>query len=571
MKKHILSYLFFGILFESCNKMDLVPLSQGSSESWYSTNTEIRMSLDYLYGMDFWNPNPATSLIDPRWLDSWSDDLTCRNTLNWMTNGSLDGNSPYVVQYWGLYYKAIASANLTISKLENTTANINADKLKEYIGEAKFFRAAMYSRLVFYWGDVPYTDKVLSIEEAFAQGRTAKSEVLKNIYADFDDAAATLPAVRSGVKYVTKGAALAMKARIALYMGDYAVARDAAKACMGLDVYKLYPKFGELFLSKTKNSVETIFAIPRSAALNVNMTSWATIYEPLSRIKGAAYVQPSWDLFSSFLCTDGLPIDKSPLYNPRKPFENRDPRCNETIVEHGTIFGYWKYEPHPDTMTVANVQTGEVVPNTNNRAVIQWGSFNGLAWKKGIDIDWYDDNLTDPDQIIIRYADVLLIYAEAMIELNTIDESVLKAMNDVRERAYNTATISYPQITTTDQSELRKTLRIERRMEFAFEAQRYQDIIRWKLAEKVLNKTDYGLLDPAELREKVVQKGLWFMPGIPTIDDDGSGSPDFSALYSQGLIKLLSVKVFDKTKQYLWPIPSKELLINSNMTQNPGY
>lgn len=527
------------------------------------------MSLDYLYDMKFWDSNPTlTSVIDPRWLDSWSDDLTCRDRLNTMTNGSLDGNSAYVVEAWGRYYEAIATANLVMERLENPSGAIQQATLKQYIGEARFVRAVQYSKLIFHWGDVPYVEKNVTIEEAFRLGRTPKSEILQKIFADFDYAAENLPASYSGRKYATKGAALALKARIALFMGEYAVARDAAKACMDLKVYELYPDFEQLFLSRTKYSVETIFAIPRSVSLNLYVPYWGTTYEPLSRIRGAAYIQPSWDLFSSFLCTDGLPIDKSPLYNPRKPFENRDPRCTATIVEHGTMFGYWKYEPHPDTMTVVDVTTGQAVANTNNRAVIQWGSFNGLAWKKGIDLAWYSTgNLIDPDHVIIRYADVILMYAEAMIELGTIDQTVLDAMNKVRARAYKNG--SYPEITAGSQAELRKILRVERRMEFAFEARRYADIIRWRLAEKVLNDKDYGLLDPDELRQKVVRQGLWFLPGIPAIDEDGTS--DFSNLYDRGLIKLLSVRSFDKSKHYLWPVPTKELLINSNLTQNPGY
>ena len=572
MKKKIIFLLLTGALLYSCNTLDLNPLSEGSSEAWYSNDQEIRMALDYLYDMNFWNRNPELLSLTPRWLDSWTDDLTNRNQLNPMTNGSLDGNETYVVAYWDRHYQSIASANLILEKLENPSASVTESKLNQYIGEARFVRAAQYSKLIFHWGDVPYLEKTVDIDEAFSMGRTNKADILQKIYADFDYAAANLPDTYPGIKYATKGAALALKARIALYMGDFAVARDAAKACMDLNTYQLYPDFGELFLSKTKNSVETIFAIPRSVALNLNVTLWYVTYEPLSRLRGAAFVQPSWDLFCSFLCTDGLPIDESPLYNPRAPFQNRDPRCTETIVEHGTQFGYWKYEPHPDTMTVIDVRTGAAVPNNNNRAVVQWGSFNGLAWKKGIDEDWWDDNLTDPDLIIIRYADVLLIYAEAMIELNTIDQSVLDAINKVRARAYKvdyTQTGDYPAVVSMNQTELRKILRIERRMEISFEALRYADIIRWKLAEKVLNATDYGLLDPEALRANVVQPGLWFFPEVTPIDDDGSA--DFTSMYNQGLIKLLSIKSFDKNKNYLWPIPTKELLINENMIQNPNY
>src|SRR5699024_8221756 len=99
-----------------------------------------------------------------------------------------------------------------------------------------------------------------------------------------------------------------------------------------------------------------------------------------------------------------------------------------------------------------------------------------------------------------------------------IDESVLNAINRVRARAYGVTlndTNLYPAVSTTDQSRLRKILRMERRMEFAFEGKRYADIIRWQIADKVLNRPIYGMLDPGELRQKIVDKGLWFFPDTP--------------------------------------------------------
>lgn len=186
--------------------------------------------------------------------------------------------------------------------------------------------------------------------------------------------------------------------------------------------------------------------------------------------------------------------------------------------------------------------------------------------------DWTGNFNAENDLFVIRYADVLLMYAEASIELNEIDQSVLDAMNTVRARAYKVSkdqTGSYPEITTTEQADLRKILRVERRMELAWEGIRYMDIIRWQIADRVLNKNNYGILDPAELREKVVNQGLWFWPETPQRDDNGFF--DFTSMYNQGLIKLLTVRKFDASKQYLWPIPTKEVLINENLVQNPGY
>ena len=230
------------------------------------------------------------------------------------------------------------------------------------------------------------------------------------------------------------------------------------------------------------------------------------------------------------------------------------------------------YQPHPDSTQVLNFNKGSYVTNNDTRANTQYASYNGLVWKKGVDEDWFDDLNTDPDEIVMRYADVLLIYAESSIELGQIDQSVLNAINMVRARAYGvdiSNTAAYPAVSSNDQTALRKTVRLERRMEFAHEGLRYMDIIRWKIADKVLNMNNYGMLDPDELRQKVVNPGLWFFPDTPDIDEDGVA--DFEPMYNAGLIKLLAVRAFDASKQYLWPIPSKEIKINDNLNQNTGY
>jgi hypothetical protein len=213
-----------------------------------------------------------------------------------------------------------------------------------------------------------------------------------------------------------------------------------------------------------------------------------------------------------------------------------------------------------------------MVPNNDTRSVAQFASFNGLMLKKGVDQDWLINFQAEDDMMVLRYADVLLMYAEAKMELGEIDQSVLDALNMVRARAYGvdyTDTGAYPVITETDQAALRTIIRMERRMELAFEGHRYMDIIRWRIAEKVLNQPVYGMLDVADLRAKVIQPGLWFFPDTPSIDEDGIA--DMSPMFDAGLIRILAIRNFDATRQYLWPIPTKEVLINSNLAQNPGY
>lgn len=581
MKIKALTFFLAGFILFSCNDLDLNPLSEGSSENWYSNASELDMSVAYLYDIDFWDAeltriSASTTLTgyELEWTDKFSDDWTARATLSDITAGTINSQTSYVTLTWQYAYKCIAAVNQVLANLSKAGAAVSESNLKVYEAKAKFARAAQYARLVFLYGDVPFYTNVLSIEEAFSLARTDKAAILKAVYEDYDFAAQYLPQTYGSneLLFPTKGAALAMKARIALYMGDWTTARDASKACMDLGVYSLFPDFQTLFLSKTKNPAENVFSIPRSVALGVYLPSNGRAKEPITRIAGGfGNGGPSWDLFCSFLCKDGLPIDKSPLFNPHEPFKNRDPRCAATIVEFQTRWLGFMYQPHPDSLNVLNFNTGKYQSNADSRGVGQYASYNGLTWKKKLDEDWLD-LLTDPDNRIIRYADVLLMYAEAKIELGETDQSVLDAINKVRSRAYGVKeaeTTSYPAVTSKSQAELRNILRIERRMEFAFEGLRYADLIRWKLAEKALNKPIYGMLEVADLKQKVIKPGLWFFPKTPAVDDDFL--PDFSEMYNAGQINLLVNRKFDPAKQYLWPIPANEILINKNLTQNKGY
>lgn len=580
MKTRLIIIFLVSSLTFSCKKLDINPLSEGSSETWYSNASELEMAVAYLFDIVFWDAELtrlSTNLNDfytSQWTDRYTDDWTARNGLSEISDGTINSQTIFVNLTWQNSYTCIAAANQIVASLDRAAENVSESQLNEYEAIARFARAAQYARLIFLYGDVPYYTDVLDIDEAFSMSRTDKQTILQAVYEDYDFAAQYLPEAygTNVLQFPTKGAALAMKARIALYMADYDIARDAAKACMDLGVYALYPDFSTLFLSRTKNSVESVFAIPRSVELGAFLPQEGGVRVALPRIVGGfSNGGPSWDLLCSFVCTDGLPIDESPLFNPREPFQNRDPRCAATIVEFQTPWLGYMYQPHPDSVSVLNFSTGQYQSNVDSRGADQYASFNGLAWKKKIDEDWLD-LLTDPDNTIIRYADVLLMYAEAKIELNEIDQTVLDAINQVRSRAYgvsHTETNAYPPVITTNQSLLRNTLRIERRMEFAFEGLRYADLIRWRLAEKALNVPIYGMLDLADLRERVVEPGLWFFPGTPAIDEDGV--PDFSAMYNAGLINLLARRSFDPAKQYLWPIPANEIVINRNITQNPGY
>lgn len=570
MKNQLITFMAgLSLAFTSCVDMDMVPKSQGNSESWYTTETELKMAVNEFYILGYWK------MDSPESMEQYSDNFTYRNTnRKTLLDGTLNGQTYEVYHLWQQSYKLIARANSLLEGVERArNAGLSEEVINQYEGEAYFARACKYADLIFYWGDVPYLDKYMTITEAERMGRKPKAELIPLVYEDFDKAIEYLPvSYGSEAEHFTKGAAYAMKARFALYMSDWEIAAKAAKDCMDLGIYSLEADFSKLFLQSTKSNPEKIFVIPRSIANEVVLTPWIVKNELPRNAGGYGSDNPSWDLLATFLCTDGLPIDESPLFDPRNPFKNRDPRCAQTIVEFETAHCGFEYNPRPDAKEVMNYSTGKKQSNQDSRAVQQYASYNGLLWKKCIDASWTENGQqVESDQIFMRYADVLLMYAEAKIELNEIDNSVLNAINSVRARAYgvDAANVAmYPAVTTTDQTELRKTVRIERRMELANEGLRYMDLIRWKLASKALNSYNYIMLAPDDLQNNIVAKGLWFWPSTPLIDDDGLA--DFSTMYNAGQIAVGAKRVFPD-RQYLWPIPTHDMELCPNLGNNDGY
>lgn len=564
LSKYILAAV--ALIMVGCNDLDRVPLDQGSSENWFSTPTEYEMAVNDLYRNDWWGLAK----------EAWTDDYIYRKiagpdivdgTLNSETNTS---GSVELKTFWTNKYKCIVRCNTILASLKHGEASgVLPSQLESYEAQARFVRACQYGYLVFHFGDVVYIENATTIEESYKLSRTPKEQIIQKIYEDLDYAAEHLPESYTGKQYATRGAALAMKARFALYFGDYEIAAKAAQECMGISVYKLDPDYSALF--HTRNDKEYIFLIPSSSTLGVGTIGDSKSY--ITRMAGGfASKCPSWALFASYECTDGKTIDKSPLFDGKNPFKNRDPRCAASIIEFGTeAFGY-EYDPRPSATKIMNYKTGKKVTNKDNFPVGNANSsYSGLCWRKRVEESWKDAGMTDNDNVIIRLADVMLMYAEAKIELNQIDQSVLDAINKVRARAYKcdyTDTASYPAITTTDQKELRKIVRRERRVELAFEGLRYYDLIRWRIAKKALNMPNCGLHSDKTKAKQDEKNGKWFWAYTPTIDDDGI--PNFQKLIDAGLCDVHSKGNFSD-REYLWPIPASEILINKNLKQNPDY
>ncbi|RIV19075.1 RagB/SusD family nutrient uptake outer membrane protein [Fibrisoma montanum] len=559
--KNLLPILLLITSVTACNTLDLNPLSEPSSETFYSNQTELELAVNDLYRLDFWgNDN-----------EQFTDNYWHRGQLgNAVTFGTMNAEDATVQAYWTACYKAIARANSFLANKDRAQANTPASVMTQLEAEMRLIRAYQYSRLITHFGDVPLMTRPMVLEDSYGVTRTSQAEVLKFIFDELDFAIANLPQSypASAVRRLTKGAAMAVKARTALYTGNWAVAKDAAQAIMqftGAGAYSLHPSYSQLFLKAGETSPELIISIPRDEAQKV-FTTGTNVQDQLPRVTGGFGAQiPTREMVDAYECRDGKPIDESPLYNPKEPFKNRDPRLTASIVEFGTQWLGYTYQPHPDSTTIFSSKENRRVSNLDTRAVAAFASFTGFLWKKGVDQSWADKRSEDNDAILLRYAEVLLTYAEAKIELGEVDASVLSAINQVRARAYGVAvgqTSAYPAVTTSDRAELRRIVRRERRVEFAKEGLRYMDLIRWKLAEKALTRPVIGLPDPtAQNRTK------WPFPGVTPIDDDGIA--DYSGFGAD--VKVVAQRSFDKTRQYLWPIPALERRVNSSLTQNPGY
>jgi hypothetical protein len=557
MKKLIPIFLVMAGL-SSCHTLDLNPLSEASTGTFYSNQTELELAVNDLYRLAFWG-NDNELFSDNEW---HRGQLT-----NAVIGGTMTADDANVQTYWLNAYKAIARANSFLANKDKAAANTPANILLRLEAEMRLIRAYQYSRLVTHFGDVPFLTSPVTLEESYGITRTAKEEILTFIFQELDFAAANLPVTYGAAetRRLTKGAALAIKARTALYIGNWQLAKEAADAVIQLNTYSLHSSYSQLFVKAGETSKELIVSIPRDEKQQV-FSAAGFVQDNISRNAGGFGAQlPTRDIVDTYECVDGKLINESALYDPKAPFKNRDPRLTATVVEFNTQWLGYNYTPHPDSLTIFSSKENKKVSNKDTRAVAAFASFTGFLWKKGIDQTWPDRLVEDNDAIIIRYAEILLTYAEAKLELGEIDASVLNAINQIRARAYGVTadqTGLYPAVTVTNAAALRKILQRERRVEFPREGLRYMDLIRWKLAEKALIKPVIGLPDPA-----VQNRAKWPFPGVTPIDADGIA--DYSGFGTD--VKALAQRSFDKTRQYLWPIPAVERRVNTGITQNAGY
>lgn len=552
MKNKILSgILAIALITVGCggNFFEVFPTDKLSDATFYKSEQDFIIAVNaiypYLQGASTPNntSNNQGGIIDD---ESMSDNAF--NNRNWtghfrVGNGSHSASDfqPGItgaILIWYPRYEGIRRANVVINRIVDVPFQ-DENLKKRLVAEARFMRAYLHFDLAFKFGNVPLVTKELTISEGESITQNTRKEVMDFVLSELAAIANDLPESYTGADNgrVTKGAALAFRARFALYAAGvlsdnayFTIARDAAQAVMDLGIYGRHPSYAELFTPAAENSPEIILSNQFAAPTRVH-NLWGT-YAPPS-VGGAGQIGPLRSLLDAYEATDGLPITTSPLYDPANPYANRDPRLDMTIIRPGTNFAGKIF--HPTQLGDQDYVGGNSLTS----------SFTGMYLKKYL----IESERTTPTQsgmnvILMRYPEVMLIYAEAKIELNDIDASVYDAINYSRRRD----DVNMPDYTPADypdQASLREVLRRERRIELAFEGQRFFDIRRWKIAEVVMNGPAYG----ADYEDN---------PGSSD-DDANAGKPVF-----------VENRIFNPNRDYLWAIPPNEVTL-SNLKQNPNY
>lgn len=507
---HTIKLTVILILFlSSCNKyLDKNPKDAIYNEAFWKTDADAQIALTGCYNKLYSFPmgwvRPYLDCLADNGYSQWG-------AHNWNITTIVIGQltpTTGTVAYGGLspaiyssIYIGINTFNYFIGKVDEV--KITANKKNAYIGEVKFLRALFYFDLVNFYGDVILYKESPATPEDAKIGQSPKEEVLAFIKEDLDFAIANLPNT-AFAGHAVKGSALALKTRVLLYVKKWADASTLAKQIMDEGIFSLANNYEGLFLSSGQvNNPEIMFS---TVYLGPNLAQ-NQFHHPFSAMEiefgWGSHISPYWDLVDAYECTDGRPITKSPLYDAGKPWLNRDPRLKYTIRM-------------PNVTWPAGEPSGA-------------RSLTGINMQKYVDLTKAPFNYSklptyDNDYVHIRYADVLLMYAEAKNEATGPDESIYQALNMIRGRAG----VNMPNVDKTiynTQELLRSYIRNERRIELALEGQRYFDLKRWHIADIVLPK----LKTPG---------------GVPL--------------------------VFEQ-KHYLLPFPQSEIDINPNLRQNPGY
>ncbi|MGV8136042.1 MAG: RagB/SusD family nutrient uptake outer membrane protein [Mangrovibacterium sp.] len=558
--------LFVGLVFNSCEKdLDLYPKDR-LSESTFLLNAEQYK----LFASQFYFNLPTVGTGIDR--DYLSDIITSMN-LNTVSNGSYFPTPSSGL--WSSSYSIIRNTTYLVEKSLVANDDLKSS-IQQYVGEARFFRAMAYFNLYRDFGGVPIIDKVLDVndDDLIYGPRRTREEVVNYILSDLNDAISLLASeanISGNDKgRISKEAALSFKARVALFEGTWRKYRgENGNDLLDMAIEASFPVINgvqfELFNRADvlgNENYRYLFILDKVQSNPANITK-ANCSEFILRnrydnnFRGApsisAHGMPSATrkFVDLFLCTDGLPIEKSPLFQGRltvgSEFENRDPRMNSIIQKPLTHF--WASYPPEYSRNWSNSSAGGV----------EWDVSFGRATTTGYFPVKFLTEISGPlgyDYPVIRLAEVLLIYAEAKFERNgsISDDDLNISINKLRARA------GLPGLTNAFVSsnglDMKVEIRRERTVELFLEGFRYDDLRRWKTAEVEM---------PQPLR------GVQFTGTQYAIDSRWSET-EFAALDFDGtvIVETAGQRKFEE-KHYLFPIPTRQILLNPQLTQNSGW
>lgn len=460
--------------------------------------------------------------------------------------------------------------------LENyNRANVTQAVKDKYIAEARLFRGWFYADKVSKYGDVPWVERSLNIdsEELYA-ARTPREEAMKKVLEDLNFATEKLPASwgdGGAPGRVNRWVALLAKARICLFEGTYRKYHGGTDAAMWIqEAAKASQEImdkGPFRLYNTGHPESDYNAYHRILDLtgNPEVMYWRKYKVGVYTNHIQAYFSytggATKSLVEDYLCTDGLPISLSPLYKGDAKIEdvfvNRDPRLRQTILHpaDATFYNYYLGDglPYPRL----NGMTGGFTTSTGYHIIKHYNAADmiGKAYDNG-----------ESPAIIMRFAEVLLINAEAKAELGTItqgdlDQTINKLRDRVKMAHLEMASVPVdPRYTGDGVSPLIQEIRRERRIELFMEGQRYPDLMRWKQGKKLTIPAMGILWDAAAIAR--YPKSL-----VKTKVDAATGKTYIDVYQGTDF----AVPVFDEAKHYLWPIPLNTLAQNPKIKQNPGW
>jgi starch-binding outer membrane protein, SusD/RagB family len=438
----------------SCKKsfLDVPPQGQTPSQQFWQSEADATKAVSAMYGnLREWKqvafaPIAIESLgSDDTEKGSDPSDATYMNKFDNFTATSTEGQ---ILDFWTGQFQEV---NLANQVLDNVPAiNMDAGLKARYLAEAKFLRAYAYFRLVRAFGDVPLRLHVPKDASEYNIPRTPKAEVYVAIEQDLNDAAAILPPTypAKDIGHATKGAALALHAKVAMYEKKWADVLSLTNQVISSGVYSLYPNYEQLFRIAHENNQESIFEIQATYVpgnCDVSNSQYSQVQGVRSVNRGGwGFNVPTTDLANSY--------------------EANDPRKDATIIFRG--------ETTPE---------GDVIP-----ATVPNPMYNQKSYVPFTDATNQNCNEGSEQNIrVLRYAEVLLMNAEAANE--TGNQTLAKqSLNAVRARARGGASGILPDVTTTDQATLRTAIWEERHHELAMEFDRYFDLIRQGRAAQVL-------------------------------------------------------------------------------------